>query len=205
MNRFKLYLFLFLASLGAYAQEKPVIKEAPKFDGKEEIIYDGKRYKIHNSYLTAGAGFLQSSMRNRLQQTIGVDFQFPIRKLNFQMGAMMSGESFGSNNNIQGHVGYGIRREKTRNNLALYAGPTLFTGVIGDATSSPVFYTGVGAYVSLQAVTKFTYDIGLGAELFGEISSRQRIFGIKIIAFFSGAYRGPKRNFNPNVRSENPK
>lgn len=75
----------------------------------------------------------------------------------------------------------------------------------GDASSLPTFYQGVGLYGCVQAVTKFTYDIGFGGEVFGEISQKQSIIGIRLIAFFSGAYRGPKRNFNPNVRAENSK
>jgi hypothetical protein len=76
---------------------------------------------------------------------------------------------------------------------------------LGDATGNPVFYEGVSFYACGQAVVKFAYDIGIGAELFVEFSKKQNMMGLKFIAFFSGAYRGPKRNFNPNVRSENPK
>jgi len=197
---------MFISVLGTVAQNAPPVKkERPGYDRKEEIIYDGKRYRIHNSYLSIGGGFLQSSIRASLQKTLGMDFQFPIRRMHYQVGLMMSGEEFASNNNIQGHVCYGLRKERNRSNLAVFFGPSYSTGVEGDATSSPRFYQGFGGYVSIQAVTKFTYDIGFGAELFGEISAKQNILGLKFIAFFSGAYRGGKRNFNPHVRSENSK
>lgn len=206
MRRLNLFIFLCLIYAGFRAQEQPVVKpEKPYYDRKEEIIYDGKRYRIHNSYLSLGGGFLQSSIRSTLQKTLGADFQFPIRRMHFQVGAMMSGEGFSSNNHIQGHVCYGFRRERTKNNLALFFGPSYATGVEGDASGAPRFYQGLGGYVAVQAISKFTYDIGLGVELFGDISQRQSIAGLKLIVFFSGAYRGPKRNFNPNVRSENPR
>jgi hypothetical protein len=187
------------------AQQKDSLKKGmPDYYAKEEVIYEGKRYRIHNTYLTAGGGFLNSSIRPQGQKAIGIDFHFPIRKLHFQMGGVMSGEDFGSNNNVQLHVGYGYRRETRSTNLAAYIGPTVFQGVTGDIGSPPEFYSGAGGYVCLQAVSKFTYDIGVGIELFGEINYKQGMFGFKVIAFFSGAYRGPKRNYNPNVRAENP-
>ena len=207
MNKFKFIFILCFCFFAMKSQEKSFKKsERPAYDRKEEIIYQGKRYRIHNSYLTAGPGFLQSNIRSKLQKTIGIDYQFPIRRLNFQAGVMMSGEEFASNNHIQGHICYGIRDEKNKNNLALYFGPSYATGVEGSAnTGNPEFYQGFGGYLCIQAVMKFSYDMGLGAELFGELSNRQKIVGLKLVAFFSGAYRGPKRNFNPNVRAENPK
>jgi hypothetical protein len=114
----------------------------------------------------------------------------------------MSGTELFSNNHIQGHVGYGVRRETKTSNLAAFLGPAYNTGVTGTPGSDPEFYQGIGAYGCLQAVVKLSYDIGIGLELFDELSARQNIFGFKIIAFFSGAYRGVKRNYNPNVRSE---
>lgn len=205
MKALRLLILILLFGSGASAQEKPEVKEKPKYDRREEIIYDGKRYRVHNSYLTLGPGFLSSTLRPSLQKSIGIDFQFPVRRLHFQAGVMMSGQDFGSNNNIGGHVCYGIRSEKSRNNLAAYIGPSFYTGVEGDANNKPKFYQGVGGYICFQAVAKLTYDIGIGAELFSEVSPKQTYVGLKFILFFSGAYRGAKKNFNPHVRSENPK
>ena len=63
------------------------------------------------------------------------------------------------------------------------------------------FFSGFGMYASIQAVLKIAYDIGLGAELFGEVNYKQNMIGIKFIAYFSGAYRGAKKRVNPNVRT----
>jgi hypothetical protein len=204
-----LYILTFLSSLGLNAQEKQFIKEEkPKYDRKEEVIYDNKRYRINNNYLTLGGGFLNSNLREQSQKTVGIDFQFHIKRQHFQAGVMMSGPNFNDNNNVQGHFGYGYRRETKTSNLAVFAGPTYFTGVLTISDSlgiRPEFYEGWGGYVCAQGIAKLTYDFGIGAELFAEFSKKQTMFGFKIIAFFSGAYRGPKRNYNPNVRSENPK
>lgn len=200
-----LILFLFAATDFMAQEQKTADTIVYPYFRKEEIIFEGKRYRIHNNYLTLGAGFGASSIRDQSQKNIGADYQFHIRTQHFQIGAMMSGNSIGDNNNIQAHLGYGYRIEKNKSNLAAFVGPTYFSGVEGDASSAPVFYDGFGAYFSVQAVSKFVYDVGLGAEIYADFSYKQSLFGLKIIAFFSNAYRGPKRNINPNVRSENPR
>lgn len=205
MIRIRLIIIACAGWLGVLGQV--VLNEAPPkppYDRKEEIIYDNKRYRIHNHYLSLGPGYLQSNIRGSLQKILGLDYVFHIRRAHFQMGAFMSGEDFGSNNNIQGHVCYGLRKETSKNNFAVFAGPSIYTGVESDASGNPRFYQGVGLYANAQAVQKFTYDVGIGLELFGEISTTQSIIGLKLIAFFSGAYRGPKKNFNPHVKTENP-
>lgn len=173
---------------------------------REEVLYDGKRYRLYNNYLTVGAGFLSSSIRHTVQKSVAADYNFHIRRHYFQAGLSMSGDEFLANNNSELRVGYGLRRERNTTNLAAYIGPTFFTGVQGvQGVSDPTFYNGVGGYMCLQAVSKFiAYDIGLGGELFAEVSEKQTQFGFKIIIFFSGAYRGLKKNYNPNVRAENP-
>jgi hypothetical protein len=187
-----------------------VSSEEP-YDRKEEIIYDNKRYRKHNSYVTLGAGYLSSTIRKDISKTIGVDFQFHIREQHFQIGGNISGLNFGDNNNTQVHLGYGKRWEKNQTNYAVFGGLCAFTGVVGIADPDsaeltiPLFYDGMGLYISAQAVTKFSYDIGLGLEAFAEVSPKQSLVGLKVILYFSGAYRGPKKNYNPHVRSENRK
>jgi hypothetical protein len=181
------------------------------YDRKEEIIYDNKRYRKHNSYVTLGAGYLSSSIRKDISKTVGVDFQFHIREQHFQIGGNISGHNFGDNNNTQVHLGYGKRWEKNQTNYAIFGGLCAFTGVVGIADPDsadltvPFYYDGLGLYISAQAVTKFSYDMGLGLEGFAEVSPYQSLVGLKVILFFSGSYRGPKKNYNPHVRAENRK
>lgn len=177
----------------------------------EEIIFDKKRYRLYNNYVTFGGGISLSTIRHINQQTAGIDFQFHIRRQYFQAGAMLSGNEFFSNNHVQLHAGYGYRHESGRYNFATFIGPTLYQGVEGGDREPERFYSGTGLYASAQAVRKLTYDVGAGIELFadwgiqiGNSGRNQVLYGAKVIVFFSGAYRGPKRNYNPNVRSENP-
>jgi hypothetical protein len=201
--KFFLFILVFLLAIPVFSQEKEA------YDRKEEIIYAGKLYRRYNNYLTMGGGFMYSTLRPDIQRVLGFDYNFHIRRQYFQGGLAMSGIQFLSNNNIQIHMGYGLRKEKNRSNFALYGGVSYFTGVVGiiDSVrgSIPLYYQGIGAYFSAQAITKLTYDIGGGVELFGEYSKQQRILGVKFILFFSGSYRGLKKNYNPHVRSENKK
>jgi len=176
----------------------------PPYNRKEEIIHNAKRYRVYNNYLTLGGGFFYSNIRSDLQQAICIDYQFHIRRQQFQIGVMMSGDEFRSNNNIQAHVGYGYRQEKRKSNLAVFGGLTYYNGVVGskDSIPIPILYDGFGGYLSFQAIRKLTYDLGVGLEFMAEVTPQQNMLGIKFIAFFSGAYRGSARNYNPNVRKK---
>lgn len=209
MIRSAAIIFLLLSFLKIQAQKDTLRPAKEKYDRKEEIIYDGKLYRKYNNYATFGAGYLGTSNRKDISKNIGVDFQFHIRRQHFQAGLNMSGSEFMSNNNVQGHLGYGFRKEKNTVNYAVVAGLSFFYGVLAIEDSTygtiPYYYSSPGVYFSAQAVTKFTYDIGIGIEGFGEYSPEQRTLGIKFILFFSGSYRGPKKNFNPHVKAENRK
>ena len=176
----------------------------PDYFAKEEIINNGKRYRIHNNYFTAGGGFFTSTKRSTTQKSFGMDLQFHIKKHRFQVGGFISGNEFLGANNLSTHLGYGWRKESTKYNFAFYTGIQYSYGVYGvadsDSTTKPIFYSVPGVYVSGQAIRKLIYDIGIGVELYSEINTTQYIGGIKFIVFFSDAYRGLKRNYNPNVR-----
>ncbi|MBX3162928.1 MAG: hypothetical protein KF900_00475 [Bacteroidetes bacterium] len=172
------------------------------YDRKEEILYKDKRYRLYNNYVTLGGGMLFSDARTKMQKMLGADFHFHIKRHYFQIGIMTSGLEFFSNNHLQAHLCYGLRREDNTTNVAFFAGTSFFQGVAGiPGQTDPVIYKGIGLYVSAQAVSKFVaYDVGLGTELFADISIQQRIVGAKLIVFFSSAYKGVARRINPNVK-----
>lgn len=198
-------LALCVITLNGWSQQ-PAGKDMPEYYRKEEILLYGKRYRIHNNYLSFGPGFMSSTIRSTSQKGLGVDFNFHIRRQYFQAGALMSGETIGSNNHLQAHICYGYRKETKTSNLAFYAGPNYYSGVITQTDPQlgvyPTYYSGYGVYVCAQGIYKLAFDIGIGSEVFAELSSRQNMFGVKVIAFFSGAYVGKKKNYNPNVRTE---
>jgi hypothetical protein len=169
-------------------------------------LYDGKRYRIHNNYLTAGVGYFGTNLRSDIQRPFGLDFQFHIKTHHFQLGGLISGNDLFGVNNISFHTGYGWRKETTKSNLAIFAGLNYSYGVypVLDTanTALPKFYNNIGAYICAQAIKKLTYDIGIGLEFYGEINETQVMGGIKFLLFFSGSYRGVKRNYNPNVKNQ---
>jgi hypothetical protein len=200
-------ILILLKVFPVFAQEKHKGLNSG-YDRREEILYEGKRYRINNNYLTLGGGMLVSNIRDNDQKVLGADFTFHIKRAHFQTGLMMSGQQFLSNNNVQGHLCYGFRKETERFNLAAFGGISLFTGVRGVKDSAgavvPMYYEGAGLYFSAQAITKFAYDMGAGLEMFGDLGHYQSTVGVKLILFFSGAYRGLKQKYNPYVRAENP-
>ncbi len=176
-----------------------------EYDREEEIIHDKKRYRLHNNYLSVGAGYNYSSIREREQATIGVDFNFHIRRQYFQAGILMSGERFLSNNSIQGHLGYGYRKETEKYNFAFYAGPSYNTGIIPPVfrekdTLPARIFDAFGVYANVHYAFKLTYDIGIGFEAFSEFNQEQAYGGIKAIMFFSGSYRGKAKIYNKHVK-----
>ena len=178
------------------------------YDNKEEILHRLKRYRLHNNYLTFGGGFMSNSRFSQSQKHVAADFVFHVREQHYSFGVMMSGYDYFSNNQVQMHGCYVKRFETATYNLAFFGGPSYHTGVqtYTDSTGiKPLYYNGVGLYFGASAVTKLAYDIGIGMEVFGDVSLGTRMFGFRLVAFFSGAYRGPKQNFNPHVRSENPR
>jgi hypothetical protein len=180
---------------------KLVKKDSVKpYNRKEEILFDGKRYRKYNNYLTIGAGPNYSSIRSSDQKNIGADFQFHARTQYFQLGAFLSGDDFTNNKNTQFHLGIGLRHERNYYHFAAFIGPSYSIFVTekkdtaGVVIDHPVSTT-LGGHISLQAVYKFKYDVGIGGEIFADISNKQQIVGARAIIYFSGAYRGIKRGF----------
>lgn len=188
-------IFLLFNFVGALAQ-----KDTLPYDRKREIVYDGKRYRKYNNYLTFGVGKAYSTVRKIDQSLIGVDFQFHLMKEYFQVGFFMSGDRLLANNNIQGHVAYGLRIEKNKINFAAFIGPSYSYFVTASAPDTagktyPIINKTLGGYVCGQFIYKFKYDVGIGIELFADISPLQQMYGGRLVIYFSGAYRGEKRGF----------
>jgi UDP-glucose 6-dehydrogenase len=194
-------IFIFIFSLKGWAQ-----RDTSKYDRLEEIIHNDKRYALHNNYLQAGFGFGGSNLRSSEQAIVGIDYVFHIKRQHFQIGFLMSGDKFLSNNNLSGHLGYCYRIEDERRNIAFTAGISQNKGAIaayidGLDTIPELQYRNTGIYVSASYVKKLTYDIGIGLELIGEVNQTQRFIGVKGILFFSGAYRGKAKIYNRHVKT----
>lgn len=180
-------------------------KDTLPYNRKKEIVYDDKRYRVYNTYLTFGLGKAYADIRKKDQNCLNVDLQFHLTKQYFQAGFFMSGDELLKNTNIQGHICYGYRYEKELFNLAAFAGPSYSYFVTGVTDTSGLFkvtrHNTLGGYICVQGVYKIKYDVGVGIELFADISSDQKIAGVRIICFFSGSYRGEKKGFKTKKKA----
>ncbi len=178
-----------------------------KYDRKEEIIDNQKRYAVHNNYLMLGGGFAGSTLRKKEQITVGIDFIFHIRRQHFQVGVLMSGDKFQNNNNLSGHLAYVYRIEDHKKNIAFGGGLSQNKGYVpsyindGGDTIPIFYYRNPGIYLTAAYFKKLTYDIGIGAEFIAEINQSQAFVGVKVVVLFSGAYRGKAKIFNRYVKS----
>lgn len=200
MRKFPVIVILSLINLLVSAQ-----KDTGKYNRLDELIWMDKRYRIHNNYLTAGGGYIYSTIRTKEQAIIGIDYNFHIKRQKFQAGVLMSGDAFLSNNNINIHLGYGYRIEDEKKNIAFYGGPCFNTGiyppVITATDTIPArIFENIGIYASAHYIKKIAYDIGIGLEAVIEANATQVYGGIKGVLFFSGAYRGKAKLFNRNVK-----
>ncbi len=211
----KQLVFLLMGLVGRVLAQTPSIdnprKESDIFDRKAEVVFEKKRYRIWNNYVTGGVGVAVSPQRGDVQRLGGGDFNFHLRKQYCQIGGFISGTSLAfAKNNLQVHGCYGKRIEKSNYNFAIFGGLSYSYGffLVSDTSSStglaPVDYSVMGLYACSQFVYKFKYDLGIGVAVFADVNRRQQLFGGKIILYLSGAYRGympgyrPKKPFSYN-------
>jgi hypothetical protein len=195
MLRFVLILSLFLVS-----NLKAQVDSVKKFDPKEEIAFDGKRYRVFNNWLSIGPGAGYNSHWPKDEKNVAVDFSFHIKDKYFRIGSFMSGVDFTAANNYNFHLQYGLRKETTKYNLAAFIGPSYsyFKRPLSDSISFGLpnilnkVYSEFGAYACVEAVYKIKYDVGLGGQVFCDFNRVQLVYGVRLIAYFSSSFRGVK-------------
>lgn len=215
MNKYPLIfiscVFLFFA-LPGYAQKDTVIngkhyklvdpKKPLKVNGKRmipldsEFVIDNKRFQYYNNWINIGIGTQQNLTYGiQLGFAGSADFNFHINRYYFQIGGMLTGLHLGSYNNYQIHLGYGKRFEDKDVHVAGFAGLSYSTGYGRDTDSTynrP--YSEPGIYLEGEIVKKISYDIGLGGSLFADWNKEQSMIGARFIVYFSGSFRGKKKN-----------
>jgi hypothetical protein len=172
------------------------VKKKRKTPTDSTFILNNRKLTYYNNWLTAGGGFQQNLTYNRSAGFAGgLDFNFHITQQYFQVGAFITGESFGFYNNYQFHLGYGKRFENKDVHFAGFAGVSYSSGYgkVGDTVYTRP-YKQPGLYAQIEAVKKITYDVGIGASFFVDYNSEQSILGGRLILYFSGAYKGKKYN-----------
>ncbi len=178
-------------------------KDTVIFNPKEEISYDGKRYRVYNNWLSVGAGVGYNShwsKDEKDEKNIAADFSFHIKQYYFRLGGFLSGRDFNLTNNYSFHGCIGLRKETPKYNLSGFIGPSssYFRRPLSDSTEYGLqtvlssVYNRVGGYACLEAVYKIKYDVGVGGQIFCDYNEVQTVYGVRLIVYFSGAYRGIK-------------
>jgi hypothetical protein len=195
MLRLIVFLFLFYVS-----HLKAQVDSLKKFDPKEEIDFDGKRYRVYNNWLSLGPGAGYNSHWPKDEKNVAVDFSFHIKDKYFRIGSFMSGIDFTAANNYNFHLQYGLRKETTKYNLSAFIGPSYsyFKRPLSDSISFGLpnilnkVYSEFGAYACVEAVYKIKYDVGLGGQVFCDYNRVQLVYGVRLIVYFSSSFRGVK-------------
>ena len=182
---------------------KQVKKDTSAYNPKAEIAYDGKRYRVYNNWLTFGGGANYNTKWPKDQKNLAVDFSFHLKQTYFRVGAFMSGNDFTAANSYNFHLGVGLRKEHEKYNLSAFAGPSYsyFKRPLSDSVEFGLpailnnVYNRFGGYACVEAVYKIKYDVGLGGQIFCDYNDVQMIYGVRLVAYFSGAYRGIKYGY----------
>ncbi len=199
MSRIYIIAFILLNSFVYFAQKDSVV-----FNPKQEIIYDGKRYRVYNNWISIGGGAGYNSKWPKDEKNVAADFSFHIQHYYFRVGTFMSGRDFTAANNYNFHAGIGLRKETEKYNLSAFIGPSTsnFRRPLSDSINYNLttVYNEVGLYSCIEAVYKLKYDVGLGGQIFCDYNRVQMVYGVRLIVYFSGAYRGIKYGAKPKSK-----
>lgn len=180
--------------------------DTAKFNPKQEIIYDGKRYRVHNNWISVGAGAGYNSKWPKDEKNASADFSLFIKEHYFRLGGFLSGSDFTSANNYSFHLCYGFRKETEKYNLSAFIGPSTsyFRRPLKDSTNYNLakVYNAVGGYAVIEAVYKIKYDVGIGGQIFCDYNPIQMVYGVRLIVYFSSAYRGIKYGYHAPAKKK---
>ena len=180
-----LFIFAFCIIFGkiCFAQ-----KDTAAFNPKKEIVYDGKRYRVYNSWLSVGAGANYNSKWPKDEKNTAADFSFNIKQHYLRLGGFMSGTDFTAANNYSFHLCYGFRKEAEKYNLSAFIGPSTsyFRRPLKDSTTHNLskVYNAIGGYAVIEAVYKLKYDVGIGGQIFCDYNPVQMVYGVRLIVYY---------------------
>lgn len=201
MNATPLFRLLLCAALLAVSAQKLRAQADTVFNPKKEIVFEDKRFRVYNNWISGGAGPAWHSDNPRTQLALGLNFNFHIKQYYFRVGGMFSGDRFGTWNNYHGHAGYIFkRRENEKMNQSVLAGISYSTGyrfIYAGHYDGENPYRKAGLYLEYQYIRKLNYDFGIGTSFFADINDLNQIVGMRVDVFFSGAYRGYVRGKEP--------
>lgn len=193
-----LFLFPFFLPLFLHAQDTAKYKVQENF--KREIIIGNKRYRVYDNWVNVGVGAAYSSKNPRLQMTIGMDFNFHIRKAYFNIGGYLAGDGYLQWNQYSLHAGYiGYQRQSEKMRTAAMGGISFTNGYefIYAGHYSGVAYNEFGIYAEYQFFHKIEYTTGFGTTLLINVNKKGVLAGLRLDGYLSGGYKGYVKGKEP--------
>ncbi len=198
---FNVLFLILLSSNIVVSQEQP--------NPDEEFVYDNKIYKPNSSWLSLGVGNSYDFNQKQFEQSINFDVHIRIKKMFFSTGYHTSSDAFFYSGSVQQvhsiqalndmHLCAGLRKEKFKSNISVFAGPSYVYGTTYDFTDSLNVdwyrnFKNPGFYVSVQYTYKIFYDLGIGASLYSSINKYYSVVGLQLHLYFSNALKGKLNN-----------
>ena len=199
---FNILAFIVLSSNVVLAQDQPNEEQS---NPDEEFVYDNKIYKPNCSWLTLGVGSSYDFNQKQFEQSINFDLHVRIKKMFVSAGYHSSSDAFFHSGTVQQvhsiqalndiHLCVGLKKEKFKSNISLFAGPSYVYGTTYDCTDSLNVdwyrpFKNPGIYASLQYTYKIFYDLGVGASLYTSINKHYSVVGVQLHLYFSNALKG---------------
>ena len=162
---------------------------------KRDTIIGNQVFKEYSNWLSGGAGIARNGNFASNQFAGGIDYNFHIQKEYFQMGILLTGDTYGDYSNYEGHICYGNRIETTKYNLSFWAGVSGSNFFVWDPVAQLYNqYFMPGLYGDIEYIYKVTYDVGVGISGFADFNQKQNVAGVKFSLFFCGSYKGTKQD-----------
>lgn len=161
---------------------------------KKEIIIKENKFRVYNNWISGGIGASQNFGYGYSNHNFILDFNFHRQEKYFNLGVLLVGDDIGNYYLFQFHGGIGKRIENQQWNFAGFVGPSYSKGYKKkNGYYVDEMYSEFGAFISIEAIKKITYDIGIGIKPYADFNFRQTVAGASVVLYFSSAYQGKYR------------
>lgn len=190
--------FLGQTSTAQPTKIKPPVTHEDSLAAVDTVVINHNVYGRQYNWILFGPAFGASRFANK-DASVGIDLHFRFKKLNWQAGFMRGGEynnsfytHFYNRDFNEIHVALGLKKGWRKSLIATYAGIGAIQGFYLDAAgaSDGENFSAVSLYGSAQIIFKPIYDLGFGINAFADVNIRYSVYGIRLVAFLSNAYKG---------------
>lgn len=162
-------------------------------DDNEAFIQDNAIYKPNSNWVTLAVGYGYNPFIKVDELAGSIVFHASFNKINLMAGYyLFTDESFTSRSKhsmTNFNFGAGYRKETLKTNFAAFAGPLYAFGNKKIHDTQYYRFQGPGFFIEAEYTYKIYYDIGIGISAFYNFSSYYQVVGLKLLVYFSGAFK----------------